>query len=76
MCRSLGLPLAHGSGGHLLLVGVLAVPPVIALLGTVAALRSRSFRPIVLAIGLCALTGFGLIVMGGNAGVRPVGLQP
>jgi hypothetical protein len=74
VCRALGLPVAPGAGSHLLLVGILLVPPVVATLGTVAALDSGSSRPLAVACVLCAVAGLGLIILVGNASVGAPGI--
>jgi hypothetical protein len=76
VCRALGLPVTPGGGGHLLLVGVLMVPPLIALTGTLAGVYAKSFRPIGIALALCTVAGLGLIVVGGNAGVHALRQGP
>lgn len=70
VCRALGLPLAAGTGSPLLLVGILLLPPVVAMVGTIAAVHSGSTRPIGIACVLCAIAGLGLIIVAGNASVR------
>ncbi len=69
VCEALGLPLAPGAGSHALLLALFILPVLVATLGTVAALASRSFRPISIAGVLSAVAGLGLIVLAGNASV-------
>lgn len=74
VCKALGLPLAPGAGSHLLLAGILLVAPMIAMLGTIAALDSGSTRPLAIASALCAVAGLGLVILVGNASVGTPGI--
>lgn len=67
VCKALGLPLAPGTGSHLFLIAILVVTPVVATLGTIAAVDSGSSRPLTIASVFCAVAGLGLIILVGNA---------
>lgn len=69
VCRILGMPMASDTGSHLILAGVMAAPPVIAMLGTIGAVRRRSARLLAIAGILCAVAWLGLLIFAGQANV-------